>query len=1136
MQTVNPQNPYVSCIVHASAGSGKTYHLSQRFLRLVTAGADPSEILTVTFTRKAAAEMRERILNVATEVLRVPEIASAIDGEVQTYWRQTLRRHPQTRPPRRAVEAARLILTFSQSLSISTIDSLLYNFVSRFPVEAGEHLPIPFRYVETIDARKLRQEAFDQLFREAEKDPHLRQLVTDFLSLPNGDAYQLQAYLDDLLDVRLYLWDVCERRGLRWEDLLIPAPAGLQDISEDDLIAQVARVAEIVARRVGGKTADGILNARARFMQSRTPGELLGGLFYSDRWELLQRIANKISGTGLDDELHLLCYELRRRQLNRQARLIYALFDRFVDYYQQNKKRNGWADLDDLMIGAVNLFFSDGSFGARYYLFLKVAHLMIDEFQDTNRMQWLLFQTISEELLSGQGLATQRGLLPTVFLVGDAKQSIYAFREGDYRLLSEAADFLAQRFEVTSVPLNVSWRSSQLILDVVNTVFGSEEARPLLPDFHLHTTAEQNGKPVAPPTGSITIVEPFFKLDDETLIEQPRRREATFLVATIKEWMSRPGGMPIYDRELGCHRPATYRDIGILYRTADRSRVLEMELIRAGIPHVREERRGYFQRREIDDVLAFLHFLAQPSDSLALATMLRSPLLGCSDASLMQVLSYAQSTGDSPPITLFMALQRVLPETASLLSEFLAMAGNYPIDQILLRFLERCGASVAYQLAWGQKEGALAAANLQQLTEIVATRSPEGSGSLLSYIEMLRDYRGADEIGNAPLGADCITLMTMHKAKGLEFPVVILLGGETGLKHRGGHPKAFAKFLRDTHPFAFLGATKAERLPPIDRAGQLFEILDSEETAESARVLYVTLTRAREHLLITACEVPSPDSYHSLIRSSLLENGLVREAQLAGGVTGLVRADLGMIGLPPKAEVLKDEMIERPIFAPVRESGIRVYRPSVASRAGGAVASQSPEAEEGAHVAVQPLTTQLDRDALRRHERARLIGVLVHRGLQFHFNEKHLPGLQWRLEDELSEEVGKSLHRFEAHECAEMAAEIRLHVQRARSCTELQQIVSAARLLRTEMPILHLHGKELVTGVVDLYLECADSRWVIDYKTVPLNGQTPEEAVKAHGFADQLGSYAAAVEVIWPGEKVRQGVLLTEAGALVEIS
>jgi ATP-dependent helicase/nuclease subunit A len=1144
VQIINPQNPYVSCVVRASAGSGKTYHLSQRFLRLVAAGAEPAEILTVTFTRKAAAEMRERILIVATEVLLKPEAATAIDDEVQAFWQEAKALHLHTRPPRPVREAAHLILSFSQSLNISTIDSLLYHFVSRFPIEAGDHLPIPFRLIETMEEQQLRQQAFHALFNNAQNDASLQQLIRDILSLPNGDSRRLQEHLNILINERLYLWDLLERRGMSWDDLLLPAPEAFVDKEEREIVSQASAVVDSIARHVGGKTAKKILETRARFTKSGMPEDLLDGLFKKNDWELPVKIQEKISGTGLEDQLHLLCYELRRRRLNHQAQLTYALFERYRDNYQQLKKGRGWADLSDLTIGAVNLFFDERSFGARYYLFLKVAHLMIDEFQDTSRLQWQLFQAISEELLSGEGIAAKRGLLPTVFLVGDAKQSIYAFREGDYRLLGEAAEFLAQNFEVAGVPLNVSWRSSQLILDAVNTIFNSEALRPLLPDFDIHTTAEENEKPIAPPTGSITIIEPFFKREDDTTIDQARQREALFILAKIKEWMAQP--LPVYDRQLGGHRPLTYRDIGVLYRTGDRSRILEEELIRAGIPYLREERRGYFQRREVEDILAFLHFLAQPSDSLALATLLRSPLLGCSDASLMEVLKHNQSpkalraqlqydlfeAGPSRSSSLFASVQEVLPETARLLEEFLRMAGTNPIDQILLRFLDRCDAIAAYQLAWGEKEGALAAANLQKLVELVATRAPEGSGSLLSYIAMLRDFKGVDEIGNAPLGMNSITLMTMHKAKGLEFPVVILLGAEAGLQRRGGPVDAYEKILHGPQPFVFLGNNKAERLPPLDRAGELYNLIDDEERAESARVLYVTLTRAREHVLITSCDVPGPESYHVLIQTALLESGMLRETELASGIKAYVNYNLGAIQVQEKIEAQK-EVSDEPIFMPVRESGLRIYRPSQSGYSANWIDADSSKEEELVSPTSATSDEQLDPEVLRLRERSRIIGVLVHRGLEFHFNPTKK---KFSLEYELAEELKRSLQHFDEREQVAMKVKIQAHIDASLGCDKFQRLISSARILRTEMPVLHLNENQFVHGVVDLYLETENERWVIDYKTVPPNGMSADDLIKTHEFEKQLSAYADAVQSIWPREdRINQAVLLTEVGEMVEL-
>jgi ATP-dependent exoDNAse (exonuclease V) beta subunit len=228
----------------------------------------------------------------------------------------------------------------------------------------------------------------------------------------------------------------------------------------------------------------------------------------------------------------------------------------------------------------------------------------------------------------------------------------------------------------------------------------------------------------------------------------------------------------------------------------------------------------------------------------------------------------------------------------------------------------------------------------------------------------------------------------------------------------------------------------------------------------------------------------------------------------------------------------------------VRESGLRVYRPSQPEVTSIWTDSEVLGAEDAEHQIELPLlkelsddTLALDSDALRRRERSRLIGVLVHRGLEFHFNKK-----PWRLEKELAEALRSpgllsfaAGQRFTEREQAAMAKEIRQHVKRTVNCKKLKELVSSARVLRTEMPILHLYGNQLVSGVVDLYLECDNCRWVIDYKTIPLNGQTPEEVIREQGFEKQLAAYATAVEAIWPGA-VRQAVVLTEVGEIYDLT
>ncbi|MCX6349579.1 MAG: UvrD-helicase domain-containing protein, partial [Candidatus Aureabacteria bacterium] len=321
------------------------------------------------------------------------------------------------------------------------------------------------------------------------------------------------------------------------------------------------------------------------------------------------------------------------------------------------KAEAGVVDFPDIAVGAFRLLQDPG---IAFTVQSGVQHLLIDEFQDTSRLQWAIFQPMMEELTSGRGIFDRQSF----FAVGDVKQSIYGFREADYTLLEALASETASSKTVRLVRLSRSWRSSPLIVDFVNAVFGGSG----LEGFQVHQTA-------LPALGGSVTVYPLIPVGEGTTRKGDRwaldaQRIAASIRALVEQGVTvaektTEGGKDTYRR-----RPARWGDIAVIYRKKQCARALEEELARRNIPARRDEPGGFYQRCEVRDLLAFLDFLCDPEDRLALATLLRSPLIGLSEAEFSLLLKRAGKG------SLRRALEASFPEAFRLLDRALKVSAS----------------------------------------------------------------------------------------------------------------------------------------------------------------------------------------------------------------------------------------------------------------------------------------------------------------------------------------------------------------------------------------------------------------------------------------------------------------------------
>jgi ATP-dependent exoDNAse (exonuclease V) beta subunit len=580
--TVSPQNPYESYIVEASAGTGKTYQLSRRFLFLVGAGAAPGSILTITFTVKAAGEMRARILEEATRLLFDPTFQIEFEAALADFLKSAVTANASKgfnpRIPRTAKETAKEILSSTQLLKISTIDSLFNQWVAKFPWESGiddhgqSQMPTPFRIMDSLTKTDIDRLAWNDVFGQFD-DVSINSLdiLEHYEKNPKG-PFNVIKTLEELNRQNSFLWKLRQESEAEVYHHPLPSECGIpMPKDEADLVrsiqgplaacAAVTTNPDEILSRLAEETLDALLDCK---IITKSEMKVSGIKIKGKKRDAL---ASEIS--VIDAAISNFNNEGKVTALNRAGLALYQIYVDWTKARESRKSADKFIEFRDLSKGAYRLFNRADGLGATWLIQKSVRHLMIDEFQDTSLLQWSIFKKLSEELLSGQYNCDLDGLGTSVFIVGDAKQSIYGFREGDPIVL-EMARSTFRDFDKAEIPLDSSFRTAQIILDFVNAYFSDHT----IAGFRHHATAKpMNDRPHVPNCGKILIRELFMGDDEEST--KPVEKEAAFLAATLRNAISEPEGFPVYDKKTEKFRPLRPEDCCILYRSSTNVAIFE---------------------------------------------------------------------------------------------------------------------------------------------------------------------------------------------------------------------------------------------------------------------------------------------------------------------------------------------------------------------------------------------------------------------------------------------------------------------------------------------------------------------------------------------------------------------------------
>ena len=867
-------DPRRSVAVEACAGAGKTWMLVSRIVRALLEGAQPQEILAITFTKKAAGEMRQRLQE---------WLAEFVHATPQQLEAELLARGLN---PQRAKEGGVLLqqlypalLACDRSVQIRTFHSWFAALLRAAPMGVTQALGLPLQHELLEDDAP----AVAQVWR-----PFYAALVADAQGRADYEAvvavhgrFRAQKALASALQKRVE-FALADARGVVDASVLrfgeqFPEFGELD--SPEDALLQPGPGRSILyeaAKALGGAKAPTFSAKGVDLEQALSAGDAAGVLaaLLTQKGEP-RKFGEKIVGIELIRQAQQLGSSVAQARYQfdawlyqqRMARLTRLL----IQTFSALKRERGWVDMNDVESAALVLL-GDGQLSGwmQQRLDARIRHLLIDEFQDTNPLQWQALHA----WLSGYAGAGGGGEAPSVFIVGDPKQSIYRFRRAEPQVFRAAQVFVREGLGGDLLQCDHTRRNAPVVISLVNEVMGAAQAAQEYEGFREHTTESKEAGSVA----CLPQIARDARLRDTVAEEAPTHwRDSLTTPRELAEETL---------KTLECRQAAAWlaqqlqqglqpKDILVLARKRDRLTVMQEELRALRIPAQQPEKSDLSDSPAVQDIVALLDALVSPAHDLSLAQALKSPLFGMSDDELVSLALLQKNVGLAP-MTMdslphpsgegrgdggsakrpwFELLQQAssLPPSLSAIGTTLlrwqswltalpphdALAAIYHDGDVLARFAAATPA-------------ALRATVLAQLRSLLATSLQLDASRYATPYALVRLLKAGGIRAPVAAEANAVRLLTIHGAKGLEASLVLLLDADAP------PPNAQSMGVLIDWPgeaaaperFVFLASESA---PPLCAR----DALQAEQIArqrEEVNALYVAMTRAKHRLVLSSVQ------------------------------------------------------------------------------------------------------------------------------------------------------------------------------------------------------------------------------------------------------------------------------------------
>lgn len=1121
--SIQAANPSINATVTASAGSGKTWMLVTRILRLLLEGAEPGGILALTFTRKAAGEMQQRLFE--RLYLMATADAAALDKQlVET----------GLEPTDEYRQRARDLYEFHQycdyPVRTQTFHSFCQDILARFPLEAD--VPPGFDLLENTAI--LTEQAREGLYNEAAinmKGKHAQNMEA-FVDACDG-LFNADKALQSFLDQRSDWWAFTEHQAkacdyamqVLQQQLDIDADQDfIKDFFNTRLIEDLTRFARLLAQhdtKTNLKHADLIaglllqeakdeqlfeqlkpafLTAQNEPLKSRKDSQALRKKLGDDTDTLLE--LNTIISNKILNAMDL----LNRQKTLELNRLWFICGERFVGHYQRLKRELRQLDFTDLEWSTYKLLqHSENALWIQYKLDQRIDHLLIDEFQDTNPTQWQLILPLLEEMA-----ASEQEKPRSIFLVGDEKQSIYSFRRAKPELQAQASDWLQQHLNAEAFPLNKSWRSSNAIIHSVNEIFQHDDLKPLLPGFRSHETHLQNlyGRVEVFPLLKKEKEEKNNGVPDELrnplLMPRPEEtglhyEEGKRIADTIQQLMTEP----LVIGEGAEARAITYDDIFILVRKRTNVADYELALRQAGIPYLGANKGTFLDCLEINDMEALLDTLITPFNNLSIAQVLKSPIFSATDEDLMMIAAHKgnpQWLGRMAELKETLAEEHPIHRAYVYLQRWRELADRIPVHDLLDRIYCEADILARYDLSSPDSLKPRIRANLVRFLEMALDMDAGRYPSLMHFLEHLRHLKTLkkDAPDEAPMMTDSerVRIMTIHASKGLEAPVVFLADTINADKDTSSHQALIDWPASETRPLAF--QLIPSRTLKNSKSDQFLERRKQLQQKENANLLYVAITRAKQYLFISACQCRPPcTDWYTPIRSAMEK--IANEADdgtllYQHGTTEKIKLISSTETTDEVTEI--DPALKQPITLPAVTE--KIIAPSY-------TAKESVLHNDG-------------------DEDAQLRGIVIHRCLELLTREQAFT--EHSIKQLILSETSYLIDKAKLADWLNEAKTLITH-------PELETVFkpSAGTKTYNELPLQYKLGNQMVQGVIDRLLVSDENILLIDYKTHQQASKNNMAEI-ADTYKEQMALYANGIKLIWPEKKLETALLFTSCRRL----
>jgi ATP-dependent helicase/nuclease subunit A len=1031
-----------SIMISSPAGSGKTEKLARRYIALLQKGVDIERILAITFTEKAATEMKQRILRI-------------LKDEDRALFKHLLEKMPLMR--------------------VSTIHAFCGTLLRRFSFEAG--IDPNYKIEDAIDSYMTWEEIFFELLMDAGRTQQRDDLLLQTLSEKGfGGLNYLRNTLEYLLQKTPFSLD-----ARIFHHIPVSDEALIEELKSWPGIKEAIDGYE----RLFGKDSSVDIASFERYFLKESNKE--------PRRRPPQGLKNIPGYQDWASKMYLYWKDKKIEEYIRRTERIGDIFKKCIDRYTENKKAKGILNFSDLEYLTYRMLTDNPEWANILYAFdERTDHILVDEFQDTNTFQWAIINKLTEEWRAGLGAKRETGTRPTVFFVGDEKQSIYYFRGANVEIFQRARQhlqtWLGDEFEYEEAKEN--YRSRPVIIDFTNHLFSRlMQAHDSSPAWVTRYSDFRAFRTSVPDKGRVEII--ILHEEEGKKIQEIKQKEADILAQRIQGLI---GNFQITDRDAQHHRPCMYSDIAILLRKRTHLKKYEEALRQYNIPFVVVKGIGFYQEPEVAMLRALVFFLSNPGDDYSLYVLLKSPLFRMDESTIIQIIN---SEGDC----LFSKLLNLssesssnlscnIEETANILQDWLSQLPNTPLSELIESALVRTK-------AWRYFHEPQRRANIKKFIRIVEDMEANGR-SLIRIRDFLERTYNKSEEPKANVnteGMNAVKIMTIHAAKGLEFPVVFIPGLEESFTTTTGENLIYEKDGK----FFF----KSEPEPSIRRQDEDFREHRAKEEEEQKRLFYVAVTRAEEALFLIGTWNDKNNSFLAFLKQGI---GLNKH-----NTSYIADTDIPGLSIITEEDV---KMLYK--HAPKQETSKTACRP----------------------MEVIPLTIRQPvswkavtetADIRRQHGKDWLIlGDIMHR-----IFEAVSKGVIHEQDIKIKAEKLLKAKGIFKRQLEENISIIEKDISRLKKTGIWQDIIMPRRDAFSELPFIYESEGTVYTGRIDRIIKDANNYRIYDYKTFPVKEKEIGYLLKEYSF--QMKIYKRAVMKIFNTKNVKSFIVFTHIGEIKEV-